>query len=234
MSNRPTTKIFGIRVNADPKILVGALIAATVGFVWFQLRDSGDDHPANARPAAVKPAGESATANRQRYIRRGINSKAESTLKLTPVDPTRGDIDPTLRLDLLSRLRQVQYTGNSRNLFESGPSPELPAVPQVGKIMPKPMVPVIPPPTVAPPVGNLNPVVNIPFRYYGFVKPGQKGDTNRGFFMEGDNILVATEGDVLEQKYLVVSLTATTARVEDIQLKQGQDLQFTPEAPVSQ
>ena len=78
------------------------------------------------------------------------------------------------------------------------------------------------------------PVVNIPLRYYGFVKPGMKTDSNRGFFMEGDNILIATEGDVLEQRYLVVARRIPiTARVEDIQMKQGQDLPFTAEAPVT-
>ena len=78
---------------------------------------------------------------------------------------------------------------------------------------------------------NLNLAVHIPFKYYGFAKPALNGGANRGFFMEGDNILVAGEGDVLEQRYLVVALTPNTAKVEDTQLKQGQDLPVTPEAP---
>ena len=74
------------------------------------------------------------------------------------------------------------------------------------------------------------PPVNIPLRYYGFVKPSWRGDGNRGYFMEGENILMATEGDVLEGHFLVVALSPNKARVEDIQLKQGQDLPFIPEA----
>jgi hypothetical protein len=57
-----------------------------------------------------------------------------------------------------------------------------------------------------------------------------QGEANRGFFMEGDNVLVAAEGDVLERRYLIVALTPNTAKVEDTQLKQGQDLPVTPEA----
>ena len=50
--------------------------------------------------------------------------------------------------------------------------------------------------------------------------------------MDGDNILMATEGDVLKSRFLVVALSPNTAHVEDIQLKQGQDLPLIPEALV--
>jgi hypothetical protein len=52
----------------------------------------------------------------------------------------------------------------------------------------------------------------------------------RGFFMEGDNILVAIEGQLIQQRYLVVQLTPKTAKLEDTQLKLGQTLQLVPEA----
>jgi hypothetical protein len=41
---------------------------------------------------------------------------------------------------------------------------------------------------------------------------------------------MATEGDVLEGHFLVVALSPNKARVEDIHLKQGQDLPLIPEA----
>jgi hypothetical protein len=72
--------------------------------------------------------------------------------------------------------------------------------------------------------------VNIPLKYYGFVKPASRVDANRGFFMAGDNVLVGIEGDMLMSRYLVVSLTPTSARIEDTQMKQGQDLLVAPEA----
>ncbi len=66
------------------------------------------------------------------------------------------------------------------------------------------------------------------------MRPGQRTDGNRGYFMDGDNILMATEGDVLKSRFLVVALSPNTARVEDIQLKQGQDLPLIPEAVTTQ
>ena len=73
----------------------------------------------------------------------------------------------------------------------------------------------------------------IPLKYYGFEKPAQSVvnpnvastvGNNRGFFLDGDNVLVASEGEVLKQRYLVVELTPNSARLEDTQMKQGQTL----------
>lgn len=76
-------------------------------------------------------------------------------------------------------------------------------------------------------------MVAIPLKYYGYVKPSQTQpvpkqpntvSNNRGFFLDGDNVLVASEGEVLKQRYLVVELTPNSARLEDTQLRQGQTL----------
>jgi hypothetical protein len=71
--------------------------------------------------------------------------------------------------------------------------------------------------------------VNIPLKYYGFARP-LGANNSRGFFLDGDNVLVASEGETLKQRYLVVQLTPTTARVEDTQVKQGQTLPVMPAA----
>jgi len=65
-------------------------------------------------------------------------------------------------------------------------------------------------------------------RYYGFVRPGEVGRTNSGMFLDGDNVLVVSEGQVVKQRFLIVELTPTTARVEDVQLRQGQTLPVVP------
>jgi hypothetical protein len=71
--------------------------------------------------------------------------------------------------------------------------------------------------------------INIPLKYYGFAKPVGRGENNRAFFLDGDNILIASEGDVLKQKYLVVELTPTSARLEDTEVKKGKTLSLVPE-----
>jgi hypothetical protein len=229
------TKLFGFRIPLDPKILLGTLFALALGLIWHSL-SGGDDRPVTATrqlpgSKSVAAAQTPPSFNQNVARRADLASRSkQGTLRLKPVDPTRGDIDPTLKLWLLDRVRAVSLPDGRRNLFETGADiaqSNLPRVPKVKPIMPGPVN--MPPADVAsgPPQP---PVVNIPLRYYGFVRPSLRDDGNRGYFMEGENILMATEGDVLESRFLVVALSPNTARVEDIQLKQGQDLQLIPEA----
>lgn len=230
MSSTPAsggTTIFGIRLNLDPKILVGALIALAALLYWY---NSSGDEGGGSSSGVQRPAGNAApAANRPRTANRLRGQNERGTLRLRPVEGGRGDIDPTLRLGLLDKVRAVRPETGSRNLFEDGPvaAQNLPAIPKMAPMMPK----AVGPTPTAMPSTNLNLAVHIPFKYYGFARPTEKGDANRGFFMEGDNIFVAAEGDVLERRYLVVALSPNIAKIEDTQLKQGQDLPVTPEAP---
>ncbi len=223
---RGGTTIFGIHVGADPKILVGGLIALALLLYWYNSR--GDEQGGGTSAGVPHTQGTAAPpTTRARAIRSRVQNE-RGTLRLRPVEGGRGEIDPTLRLDLLERVRGVRAETAVRNLFEEGAAvaQNMPAMPKMAPMMPKPLA--AGPSAMTP--TNLNLAVHIPFKYYGFARPSLQGDPNRGFFMEGDNILVAAEGDVLEKRYLIVALTPNAAKVEDTQLKQGQDLAVTPEA----
>jgi hypothetical protein len=225
------TKIFGLRIGVDPKILGGGLAVLTLFFLWFNLRGSDDDeHTANAGSAAAVRPHVPSPVSHSPARRSHAPPRDRGTLSMKPVDPTRGDIDPTLRLGLLERMKALQFHEGGRNLFEAGPelaAGNLPPVPKGPTMMPKPITP----PVIA--AQNSGPAVmpvNIPFKYYGFVKPAGSGESNRGFFMEEDNVLVGVEGDMLKSRFLIVSLTPTSARIEDTQTRQGQDLMVAPQA----
>jgi hypothetical protein len=138
---------------------------------------------------------------------------------------------------VLERVKNVPPATGSRNLFDTSAEAVAQNLPQMPKNPPK----IIPGPQPDNPAAVANnappppPPFSIPLKYYGFVRPtGHALDGSRGFFLDGDNILVGGEGDVLEKRFLIVALTANSARLEDTQAKQGQDLPVTPEAPVSQ
>jgi hypothetical protein len=232
MSEATQTKIFGMRLGIDPKILVGALIALAALLFWFNSgggQGSNTGTASHATPSSATPV-TAAKARTPLNRRRNVRDN-RGTLRIATVDATRGDIDPVLRLDFLERLSKIEAPTSIRNLFERGPATSMAAtnlptriVPVKAKLPPAP--PPAPPPVIAPPTAN------IPYKYYGFAKPTNVADGNRGFFMEGDNILVAVEGQLLQQRYLVVQLTPTTARVEDIQVKLGRNLALEPEAVI--
>lgn len=233
----PGTKIFGIRVGIDPKILAGGLIALAVLIFWLNSR--GEDAPASsaAGPQAyVAPTpGVYVVGSRSKAARRNRGVQNDrGTLRIRPVDATRGDIDPTLRLELLARLQSIDEAKPGRSLFEIGPDPVTAAAAAAQQaamvsVVRGPTIPITPQPAVAP-VQPTAPQANIPLKFYGFVRPAAKGQNNQGLFLEGDNIMVASEGELIDHRYLVRELTAVNARLEDTQIKLGQTLNVVPEA----
>ncbi len=241
MNSAAPTKIFGIRLGLDPKMLVVLLIGVAAFLFWYNSRsDEGPAAPATTRPAAnLAPAqtevpsapsvaGRAPGRNAVSERRSTTTADRGSTLRMRPIDPTHGDVDPTLRLELLARLQSVQPAGDQRNLFQMGPAP---LTDLAGRPIGHPIIPVKPVPMPVPtPAPMVDPEANIPLKYYGFAKPSGRASYNKGFFLDGDTILVAYEGDLLKQRYLIVELTPTNARVEDTQVKKGKTLPLEPQA----
>lgn len=236
MSAATGTRIFGVKVGIDPKILVGGLVV--LAGILFWVNSSSDDTPASvttgANPAAIAPSPATSPARSANLIRRGgppVNDRG--VLRQQVVDGTRGDVDPTLRLDLLKKLSALQMPPAGRSLFEVGATPAV-APPPVAIKGPKiPVTPPVLPGAAGPGMGGINTAVNIPLKYYGFVKPSVANSINSGLFLNGDDVLVAIEGQSLRvngRQYLVVELSPNSARLEDTQLKQGQTLPVVPVA----
>jgi hypothetical protein len=229
MSAATGTRIFGVRLGIDPKFLVGGILVLAALLFWYNSR--GDEEETNTPANAVRHAAPAAAAMPKPHIaatRRGTVSADRGTLRLRPVDPTRGDVDPTLRLDLLERLQSVDEVPVGRSLFDIGPSPAQTAA--MATQMHGPVIVPKQPTTPSAIIPSGPPPLNIPLKFYGYVKPGDKRETSRGFFMDGDNVLVATEGEVLKQAYRVLELSAKSARLEEVQSKRQQTLPVEPEA----
>jgi len=235
MSDR--TKVFGLDLGIDPKVIVVALVIVAAVVYYFtsspEPAGSGGSSQAASVTPTPRPALSPSQAARVAARRNGGARTDRDTLKLVPVDGSRGDVDPTLHLRLLERVKNVPPAAGLRNVFEAaGPvmAQNVPPVPSHPPILPPKTAGTFGPPVPPPP-----PPFNIPLKYYGFAKSkGRPMDGNRGLFLDGENILIGGEGDVLEKRFLIVALTPTSARLEDTQAKQGQDLQVTPEAPPSQ
>ena len=135
-------------------------------------------------------------------------------------------IDPTLRLDLLARLNDVSVEGGARSLFDFSAAP-LPKEPEP-KIIPKPSLagPPLPPelqeskPETA---ASKPPPPPIPLKFYGYSSPARQS-TKRAFFLDGDDILVGSEGEVLKKRYRIVRVGVNSVVVEDLEHKQEQIL----------
>ena len=142
------------------------------------------------------------------------------------VEIDRASIDPTLRMDLLEKLQTVKAEGGSRSLFEYSGSPATVAaakIPEpkaikisrtfVGPVQPAPVVAAVKPPEPPPP-----PIL---IKFYGFVSPKNPGN-KRAFFLDGEDIIVATEGQLIKNRYKIVRIGVNSAVVEDTQFKNHQ------------
>jgi hypothetical protein len=175
--------------------------------------------------AEPPPAGQSQARPRRRLQ----NANDRGAFKIRYIDPTHGDVDPTLRLDLLERLGSVKMAVAGRSLFTMGTQPIAPAEAAKMKgptIIPAPKVD----PTAAAVAQGPPPPAPLTLKFYGYIRPATPGAPRRGFFLDGDVILVATEGETLKQHYRIVSLKENRATFEDTGTKAQQDVALTPEA----
>jgi len=142
------------------------------------------------------------------------------------IDPMT--IDPILRLDLLAKVQAVVLSGGSRNLFQYGPPPVKDALkgPEP-KVVPQPVASVLKtddqPKPIAPP-----PPINL--KYYGF-STGRMNGKKTAFFLDGDEISVAGEGETVKKRYRVVRIGVNSVLMEDTESKRQQSLPLTEEQP---
>ena len=226
------------KVGADPKkIGVLAGLVAVAGFVYFYNSNSSGGSASSsgsaARTQGPVTAARTAAPSTYRVAQQGVGGAREFRPSLKPRNVDTGNIDPTLRLDLIAKLKTVSPDAPARSLFEIGAAPpaELangkePAKiaivrPFVGPIMPRPVEP--PPEPKAPP---------IPLKFYGFVNKTKIGD-KRAFFLDGEDIIIAGEGDMVKKRYKIVRIGVNSAVVEDTQFKSNNQQTLPLEAEMA-
>ena len=225
-------------LGAEPKkvAILGALLVVAPVVYWMNSTPTVESGP-TATPAAPAPARPTTTAptiplpsdaptaaNRaDRAARREFRPSPRPKRGEARPDPM--SVDPTLRLDVLAKLQQVNVEGMHRSIFDFGqaPPPPSPVVkapkapsPFIGPARPpqpeQQMAEVTPPKPQAPP---------IPFKFYGYIT---NNPNKRAFFMDGEDIHVVREGDVVKNRYKIVRIGVNSVTVEDMQFKSQQTL----------
>ncbi|MDP9170657.1 MAG: hypothetical protein M3N54_08575, partial [Acidobacteriota bacterium] len=174
----------------------------------------------------IRPASRPTVRVTQSGLRQ-ISKESHPDLKPKIVDPS--SVDPTLHLSLLAKLQDVKVEGSPRSLFEV--SDHAPTATLAMKEPPKiPITPAFVGPKPPPPPPGPPPVPEAPriaLKFYGFVNPSKPGN-KRAFFLDGEEIVVASEGDLIKKRYKIVRIGVNSAVVEDTTFKGNNTQQTLP------
>ena len=238
-----------MKFGAEPK-KVGILLAlvAVAAYFFFSSRTpGGSSTPTPARPAAslATPSPQPGKAVPTRNISRstmrvtqgGVGKSAtEFRPSFKAKDIDRASVDPTLHLNMLARLQDVKVEGANRSLFqfsEGAPAELKVAEPKNIAVAytphDRPLAPQPPKPEVKP---EDPPAPPIPLKFYGFVNP-RRASNKQAFFLDGEDIIIASEGETVKKRYKIVRIGVNSAVVEDTQFKRNnqQTLPLEAELP---
>jgi hypothetical protein len=185
-----------IRLTPDQQkkgALIGAFVLIAAGILYYELWDDG--------PAPVAPATVTAPVNAAPAAKTGGVAKNLGT--------TSAQLDPTLRMEAMLVTESLAYSGSGRNIFSASsvpvdiPKPIAPVRPKGPVVPPPPPVPVGPPPP--PPID---------LKFFG-TATGPDGK-RQAFLLHGDDVFLASDGDIVQRKYKVISVSSGSILVEDL------------------
>jgi hypothetical protein len=135
---------------------------------------------------------------------------------------TSAALDPSLHMEAMLVSESVEYAGIGRNIFSPNSAPPV-VIPQpIGPARqlakappPIPCPPNCPPPAVKPP----DP---IDLKFFG-VETGASGD-RKALLLHGDDVFVASAGEIVMRRYRIVKVDPKTIDVEDMQTNNRQTL----------
>ena len=190
-----------MKVGAEDKkklIVAIALMVLALILVGGLMFSSGGSSPRAAAPATDAPAAAART--------KGKSKKLIATAR---------SLDPELRYDWLKASEDTKYQGNGRNIFEAQevviPTP----VAKATKAPPPP-----PPQDTGPP-----PPPPINLKFFGFAN--RPGEAKKVFLEQGEDIFVASEGDIVNRRYKVIHIAPTAVEVEDVLNNNRQSIPLT-------
>ena len=188
-----------MKVGAEDKrkqTIAIALFVVAAGLVGYNLFSG----PSSTPPPPAAPV----------VLTAGAKSSGPAAAK---VGATSAQLDPTLQMGPMLVTENLVYTGTGRNIFSGEMEAEAVVEPPKPVAPPRPVQvatgPVKPP---TPPQPSGPPPVNLKF----FGTSTSMNGTRKAFLLNGDDVFVASVGDVVNRRYRIVSIAAASILVEDI------------------
>lgn len=209
--------------NRNKTIAVGVLgMIALLAFLWQIWGLLGGSSAPPTPPPSVIPAASTTTTSSTHSASAGSEKEngtqgglgAAPGVAATKLAESSAGLDPTLHEDAMLRTERLEYSGSGRNIFSATfvpteltlPTNVPPARIKKGPTLPPPPPP--PPPTCPPTCPPIK------LKFFGTEK--FHDGKMEGFFLDGDDVYLAAQGDIVARKYKIVSIVAGSAQVEDL------------------
>jgi len=189
--------------NRTKLIATGVLSLLAAVLIGRMLFSSGDSTPTAAAPASVtSPVTSISPAPRTKARGRGRK-----------VGAAPRSLDPSLRYDWLQASEDTKYEGTERNIFlAQAEIPQPVAPPNKDEEAAKG-----PPPPPPPPPINL--------KFFGFAS--KPGEPKKIFLSQGEDVFIASEGEVVDRHYKVVRISPMSVEIEDVLNNNRQSIPLT-------
>lgn len=124
------------------------------------------------------------------------------------VGTTAAQLDPTLRMGPMLVTEALVYSGGGRNIFSASSVPvEIPKA--VAPARPKAA---LPPPPVVPQGPPPPPPIDLKFFGTSSLENGHR----QAFLLHGEDVFLATDGEIVQRRYKVLIVSANSVLVEDM------------------
>jgi hypothetical protein len=196
-----------IRLTPDQQkkgAAIGGFVLLAVGVLYYQLRDDSPAPP--VAPVVVTAPVKTASEAKSAVVAVPSGNVAGKAAK--SLGTTSAQLDPTLRMDAMLVTESLVYSGSGRNIFSASSAPvDIPK--PIAAVRTKPL----PPPPPSPPPGP-PPPPPIDLKFFGTAtSPDGK---RRAFLLHGDDVFLASDGEIVQRRYKVVAVSANSVLVEDM------------------
>jgi hypothetical protein len=197
-----------LKLGAEDKkkvIIAGALGVVVIGLlVNFLISYFGTSTP----PSAPPPQQQTTAA---RPSRAATSTTGEHAAVRIP--GIGASLDPTLHPEWMAQAESLVYAGNGRNIFSRFSTPA--AIEKVN-------APIRPTTQIAQVPQGPPPPPPIDLKFFGY--EAHKDGTRKAFLLHGDDVFIASEGDVVDHRYKVLKIAPFSVQIEDLPYRNAQPL----------
>ena len=207
--NRKKTIIAGV---------AGTVALICIGYIYNSLFGGPSSSPptTTSTPVVATSSANKSSSENAKPVMPGGGAPGVAALKLAS---TSSSLDPTLDEAAMLRTEGLVYSGTGRNIFSATYTPP-PAAIVKPRFNPRPLPPPPPVPT-GPPPPPPPPPINL--KFFGTAQHG-KGGKLQAFLLQGEDVYLASQGDIVSRKYKIVSISANSIQVTDLQNNNTQTL----------